>query len=164
MVAYPSYIRDVLGAIIENKGVPGNTANQITTRLLQTNLWDAYAVTYMAGSNDIQQGVEIGELGTLDRNTYIGNLEVGLQYVLTNYPDVKFYFIAPPYFKNRNITPYCEAMQKVAEAYSIPIIRWDLVGGINKINTDYFTVEGLHPNNLGHKRFADSLIPFLQNY
>lgn len=164
MVAYPSYIRDLLNADITNKGVEGNTANQITTRLLDTDLSDAYAVTYMAGSNDIQQGVEIGELGTLDRNTYIGNLEVGLQYVLSNYPNVKFYFISPPYFKNHNITPYCEAMQRVAEQYSIPIIRWDLIGGINKINVDYYTVEGLHPNNLGHKLFADRLIPFLQMY
>lgn len=164
MVAYPSYIRDVLGAEIINKGVAGDTSNAITTRLLSTDLSDAYAVTYMAGSNDIQQNVPVGELGTLDTSTYIGNLEKGLQYVLQNYPQVKFYFISPPYFKDHDITPYCEAMQKVAEAYAIPIIRWDLIGGINKINTDYYTVEGLHPNNLGHKLFADKLIPFLQMY
>lgn len=164
MVAYPSYIRDVLGAVISNRGIAGERSDQITNRLVATDLSDAYAVTYMAGSNDIQQSVPIGELGTLNTSTYIGNLEKGLQYVLQNYPQVKFYFISPPYFKDHNITPYCEAMQQVAEAYAIPIIRWDLIGGINKINTDYYTVEGLHPNNLGHKLFADKLIPFLQMY
>lgn len=164
MVAYPSYIRDVLHAEISNDGVAGDPSGSITTRLLVKDLSDAYAVTYMAGTNDLVNNVPIGTLGTLDRDTYIGNLEVGLRYVLENYPQVKFYFIAPLYAKNRNITPYCEAMQSVAEAYGIPIIRWDLIGGINSINADYFLFDGIHPNNKGHKLFADSLIPFLQNY
>ena len=54
-------------------------------------------------------------------------------------------------------------MQSVAEKYALPIIRWDKVGGINPISAEYLTVEGLHPNNDGHRRFADVLIPFLQN-
>ena len=164
MIAYPSYIRNVLKAEVSNNGVAGDPSRSITTRLLATNLSDAYAVTYMAGTNDLVNSVPIGTLGTLDRDTYIGNLEVGLRYVLENYPQVKFYFIAPLYAKNRNITPYCEAMQSVAEAYGIPIIRWDLIGGINSINVDYFLFDGIHPNNKGHERFADALIPFLQNY
>lgn len=164
MVAYPSYIRDILRCPIQNAGVAGDTSNSITTRLLATNLASAYAVTYLGGTNDLVQNVPIGSLGTLDRDTYIGNLEVGLRYVLENYPNVKFYFLSPPYAKNRNITPYCEAMQAVAEAYGIPIIRWDLIGGMNIVNADHFMFDGVHPNNLGHKLFADSLIPFLQNH
>lgn len=164
MVAYPSYIRDVIHAVISNEGVAGDSSNSITTRLLAKNLSDAYAVTYMAGTNDLVNNVAIGTLGSLDRNTYIGNLEVGIRYVLQNYPQVKFYFIAPPYAKNKCITPYCEAMQSVAEAYGVPIIRWDLIGGLNIINADYFMFDGVHPNNKGHERFADALIPFLQSF
>lgn len=164
MVAYPSYIRNVLKAEVSNNGVAGDPSNSITTRLLSTDLSDAYAVTYMAGANDIYQNIPVGTLGTLDRSTYVGNLEVGLRYVLENYPEVKFYFISPCYYKKKNITPYAEAMQQVAEAYGVPVIRWDLIGGINSINADYFMFDGIHPNNKGHKLFADSLIPFLQNH
>ena len=171
MVAYPSYIRDVLGAEIVNKGVAGNTSNAITTRLLSTDLSDAYAVTYMAGANDLHASVPIGEIGNLDRSTYIGNLSTAAEYVLTNYPNVKMYFLSPLWETNGDkggYEDYAEAMQSVAEHYHIPILRWDIKSGIGKLTADTFYVHEdttrLHPNNDGHRRLSDSLIPFLQMY
>ena len=59
-------------------------------------------------------------------------------------------------------------MNAVAKHYHIPILRWDLNSCIGELTADTFYVhEGttrLHPNNDGHKRLADSLIPFLQSY
>ena len=168
MVAYPSYIRSVLKCTAINKGVAGNTASQITKRLLSTNLSDAYAVTYMAGANDLQSSIRIGEVGTLDDTTYIGNLSKAVEYVLKSYPYVKFYFLAPLWTNKGNIKPYAEAMESVAKYYNVPILRWDLTSCLNSMTADtYYVNEGttrLHPNNIGHARLADSLIPFLQNY
>lgn len=168
MVAYPSYIRSVLKCTAINKGVAGNTASQITKRLLSTNLSDAYAVTYMAGANDLQSSIRIGEVGTLDDTTYIGNLSKAVEYVLRNYPSVKFYFLAPLWTNKGDIKPYAEAMESVAKYYNVPILRWDLTSCLNSMTADtYYVNEGttrLHPNNIGHARLADSLIPFLQNY
>lgn len=167
MVAYPSYIRSVLKCTAINKGVAGNTASQITKRLLSTNLSDAYAVTYMAGANDLQSSIRIGEVGTLDDTTYIGNLSKAVEYVLKSYPYVKFYFLAPLWTNKGNIKPYAEAMESVAKYYNVPILRWDLTSCLNSMTADtYYVNEGttrLHPNNIGHARLADSLIPFLQN-
>ena len=171
MVAYPSYIRDVLGAEIVNAGIAGNTSNQITTRLLSTDLSDAYALTYMAGANDLHASVPIGTIGEFNRSTYIGNLETAVQYVLTNYPLCKMYFLSPLWETNGGAggyENYAEAMDSVAKHYHIPILRWDLVSCIGELTKDTFYVHEnttrLHPNNEGHKRLADSLIPFLQNY
>ena len=171
MVAYPSYIRDVLGAEIVNKGVAGNTSNDITTRLLSTDLSDAYAITYMAGANDLHASVPIGEIGNLDRSTYIGNLSTAAEYVLTHHPNVKMYFLSPLWETNGGkggYEAYAEAMDAVAKHYHIPILRWDLNSCIGELTADTFYVHEdttrLHPNNDGHKRLADSLIPFLQSY
>ena len=164
MVAYPSYIRNILKADTVNKGNPGDPASSITNRLLNTDISDAYAVTYMAGTNDVALQTPIGELGTLDTSTYIGALEVAIRYVMQNYPDVKFYFLSPLFYHGKNITPYAEAMQTVAHKYGVPILRWDLVSGLNELNYANFYVDDVHPSNKGHKRLADSLIAFLQNY
>ena len=168
MIGYPSYIRDVLGADIVNKGVPGNTAKQITDRLIKTNLSDAYAVTYMAGANDHAQSVPIGTIGDEDTNTYIGNLEIAAKYVLSNYPNVKMYFLSPLWTHRDGYVEYANAMEEVAKHYHIPILRWDLTSGLGEITADTFYVHEesnrVHPNNDGYKRLADSLIPFLQMY
>ena len=164
MVAYPSYIRDVLQAEIVNCGVAGNNAKNITARLKTTNLTDAYAVTYMSGANDLNQNVPIGTIGEFDTTTYIGNIETAIKYVAENYPQVKFYLLSPIFTTLGDIKPYAEAMQSVADHYSIPILRWDRVSQINQFNSNYYTVEGIHPNNLGHALMADSLLPFLRNH
>lgn len=171
MVAYPSYIRDILNVEIVNKGVAGNTSNAITTRLLATDLTDAYALTYMAGANDLHNSIPIGTIGEFDRETYIGNLETAVRYVLTNYPLCKMYFLSPLWETNGGAggyEAYANAMQSVAEYYHVPILRWDIKSCIGEYTADTFYVhEGttrLHPNNVGHRRLADSLIPFLQNY
>jgi lysophospholipase L1-like esterase len=164
MVAYPSYIRDVLQAEIVNCGVAGNKAENITARLKTTNLTDAYAVTYMSGANDLNNNVPIGTIGEFDTTTYIGSIETAIKYVAENYPHVKFYLLSPLFTTYGDIKPYAEAMQSVADHYSIPILRWDKVSQINQFNSNYYTVEGIHPNNLGHALMADSLLPFLRNH
>lgn len=172
MIGYPSYMRNVLGAEVVNEGVAGNTSIQITSRLLATNLSDAYVVTYMAGANDALQGIPIGTIGTFSTTTYIGALERAVRYVQQNYPHVKFYFLCPLYSNRFNINPYAEAMQQVAERYRVPVCRWDILSGLNEYTASTFYVTEtyesadsfVHPNNDGYARLADSLIPFLQLY
>lgn len=164
MVAYPSYIRDVLLADIVNCGVAGNTSANITARLKNTDLTDAYAVTYMSGANDLNQNIPIGTIGEFDTATYIGNIEAAIKYVAETYPHVKLYLLSPLYTSLGDIKPYAEAMESVADHYSVPILRWDQVSQINQFNCNYYLVDGVHPNNLGHAVMADSLIPFLKNH
>lgn len=164
MVAYPSYIRDVLLADIVNCGVAGNTSVNITARLKNTDLTDAYAVTYMSGANDLNQNIPFGTIGEFDTATYIGNIEAAIKYVAETYPHVKLYLLSPLYTSLGDIKPYAEAMESVADHYSVPILRWDQVSQINQFNCNYYLVDGVHPNNLGHAVMADSLIPFLKNH
>ena len=167
MIGYPSYMRNILGAEVVNEGVAGQTANQITTRLLATNLADAYAVTFMAGANDLNNSVPVGTIGQFDRSTYIGNLETAIQYVLTNYPKVKMYLLSPLWESHAGWEAYANAMQSVADYYGVPILRWDRISGLNTFTADtFYVIEGtsrVHPNNDGYARLADCLIPFLQS-
>ena len=167
MIGYPSYMRNILGAEVVNEGVAGQTSNQITTRLLATNLSDAYAVTFMAGANDLNNSVPVGTIGQFDRSTYIGNLETAIRYVLTNYPQVKVYLLSPLWESHTGWEAYANAMQSVADYYGVPILRWDRISGLNTLTADtFYVIEGtsrVHPNNDGYARLADCLIPFLQS-
>lgn len=171
LIAYPSYIRDTIDAEVINCGEANNTSADITTRLLSADLSDAYAITYMAGSNDLHASVPVGTIGEFDTSTYIGNLETAVKHVLTNYPTCKMYFLSPVFESSDeliNYKVYADAMESVAKYYNIPILRWDLVSCINQLNADTFYIHEnttrIHLNNEGHKRLADSLIPFLQSY
>ena len=164
IIGYASHIQEKLGAKVVNCGVGGYVSRQITENLISTDLSDAYAITYQAGANDIRMGgFTIGTLGTFDTATYIGALETAAKHMSENYPDVKFYFLAPLYTSTGNTKQCAEAMQTVAEAYGIPVLRLDKVTQFNQYNIAHFTMDGLHFNNLGYQRIADTLIPFLKN-
>ena len=63
---------------------------------------------------------------------------------------------------------YAEAVKTVASHFGIPVIDafndWDMQPIADKENDIYFTADGLHPNDNGHRYIAERLYEFIKEY
>ena len=61
---------------------------------------------------------------------------------------------------------YAEAIKEVAKEFGIPVIdafnEWNMKPIADKANDPYFSEDGLHPNDNGHKRIAEELFKFIE--
>lgn len=170
---YPSYIKEELGGNIINKALSGATIstkqdNNIHDVILATDLSDVDIVLITGGTNDKIKGLEIGSLGKrkdteFNTTEYIGALRSSIHSIYLKNPKVKIYLIAPINMVSYALTEYGEAMEKVGEIYSIPVLRMDKNVQINLLNEKTMMFDGVHPNNEGYKIMKDVMIPFLKN-
>ena len=65
-----------------------------------------------------------------------------------------------------NLIDYVKAIREVAEYYSIPVLDLYANSGIQpnviKIRETY-TIDGLHPNDTGHRYIAEKFLEFMEN-
>ena len=68
--------------------------------------------------------------------------------------------------ERKALSEYVEVIRKKAEKFSLPVIDLFAASGmqpnIEEQNSLYF-VDGLHPNDLGHRRLAKIFADFLGN-
>lgn len=142
----------------------------------------------MGGTNDYWNNVEIGTISDTEINTFYGALNNIAEHLLTNAPDKFIFFMTPitgyrsdarinegfasfPYpTNNKNFTldDYCDAIRKVGEKYSIPVLDMKKVSGMcslipNVDNKLYH--DGIHPNDEGYKQMGNVVKNYLtSNY
>lgn len=157
---YLTLAREKLGLITVNKGASGAKSSSICSSMRSFNLTDAYAVVLTCGTNDYNNNIE--------PSTYKSNITSALSTVMTNYPKVKIYCMTMPYNtitgKTYNIRDYGDKFEEACLEYNLPLLRIDKTLPINSTNASTFLVDGIHPNNDGHKLLADQFIPFLLNH
>ena len=123
----------------------------------------------MAGTNDWNGNVALGDIDSTDTSTILGALNTIIDHLQTNYPDATIVIMTPMHRSGmRTATRTAGTLSDVAKAYEEVCMNW----GVNCINTlkefgmnaynttvaNKFYVEQdsdwLHPNPAGHKRIA----------
>ena len=147
-----------------------NSAGSVVTRITSNSYpSDTKLFCIMAGTNDWNSNVALGDIDSTDTSTILGALNAIIDHLQTNYPDATIVIMTPMHRSGmRTATRTAGTLSDVAEAYEKVCMNW----GVNCINTlkefgmnaynttvaNKFYVEQnsdwLHPNPAGHKRIA----------
>ncbi len=137
---------------------------------------DADKVFVFGGTNDFDHGdVAIGDTDSRDPYTFCGGLNTIIEYLLGRYGREKICFLLPTPRFNQDKIPlrkqgigapldvYVKIMKDRLELYKIDYI--DLFHGclpVPQTDTgDEYTIDGLHPNDNGHRFIADKILKYL---
>jgi lysophospholipase L1-like esterase len=130
-------------------------------------------VTIFAGVNDFRLGKPIGELGTDDIHTFYGAYTSVIEDILTKnwacrlslwtplQRDKDAYDIFYVNEAGHRLSHYVDAIVAIGQQYALPVLNLYAESGLTKLTLPYFTSDGLHPNEAGHRRIADMAAPFL---
>lgn len=161
VVGYPTYLRNDLGVTTDNFGVAGAQTSSICNTFKSKNLalYDCAILT--GGTNDANNNISV--------STYKSSLVSAIQYAQTSNPNLKLFLVSPPKMfgthASKDVTPYCEAMEEVAEQYNLPCLRMDEELPFTDSNYQQYLVDEIHPNNVGYEIYANTLMRFLiDNY
>lgn len=142
---------------------------------------DADIVVVFGGTNDFGHGD--APLGSLtDRNAYsfCGAFHLLMEQLINRYPDSQLVVMTPLHRDSENqlgineigirrefpLESYVDAILSISGYYSIPVLDLFRVSGLQPavpVLKERYMPDGLHPNDLGHKRIADRLLGFLQS-
>lgn len=125
-----------------------------------------FILTINGGTNDKHRNVAIGgseefdkPLSEKDKTCYKGALSYIIEDLLTWKKDLIIVLITPPQADktkwNYDYGTYAQAMLDVASYYGLGVADWYHKMGVNKININDFTIDGLHQNEKGGKRAAN---------
>ena len=140
---------------------------------------DADIVVVFGGTNDYGHGtVPIGTMDDRTDDTFYGALHTLYTMLLNKYPYAQLVVMTPLHRFNENksqkswkgeggehLLTFVNIIREVAEYYAIPVLDTYATSGIQPsvpIIRDLYTVDGLHPNALGHRVLANKIIAFLK--
>lgn len=172
---------------IDNKGINGQT---MAYQKKITSTWelgknidykDYDLITIFIGTNDFRYHKPLGKIesinsNTLNDKTFIGAYQLLLNKIKSSNPDAKIILITPlqrvddgfdiHHFneENNQLIDYVNAIKKVANLYSLPVIDLYAESGITSDNIDIYTRDGLHPNEKGYEIISKKIENFLLNY
>lgn len=172
---YPAKLESLLGVLVTDAGVGGNTIAQIYNRV--GNYGTNYSiVTLMVGTND-NGGQTSCPLGTIDdeaatddnatdtSTTYVARLKRLINKIKTTHPGAT-YVIMPPFEHTwSNFSGLADMMRQVAELHSIPFLDiFHLCGfrGTDTTDAALYLSDGTHENDLGAQRIAELLAGFIK--
>ncbi|MDF2961599.1 MAG: lysophospholipase L1-like esterase [Paenibacillus sp.] len=130
-------------------------------------------VTIFAGVNDFRLNKPLGDPGSSDIRTFFGAYRTVVEHILANNPrcrlnlwtplqrDKDGYDIFTANEEGCRLTDYAHAVRTIGHNYSLPVLDLYAESGFNKLTLPYFTSDGLHPNEEGHRRIAGLAVSFL---
>jgi lysophospholipase L1-like esterase len=136
--------------------------------------------TIFAGTNDFKLNVNLGTIGldsdtTWDDTTFYGSYRHLIETMLVQNPLIKIYLFTPIKRNNAGydddfmntagfkLIDYVNAVKAIGQMYAIPVLDLYSLSGITRKNIQSYTVDSLHPNNIGHARIADLVTNFITN-
>lgn len=143
---------------------------------------DPDVVLFTGGTNDWQTNITMGDISSVDTNTFYGACKTVLEKLISKYPN-KLILTATPIWgkspilssaKNNQgytIGDYAKALQECSRYYCIPCADVYSNCGFNDLNKSYYfgDVEGtsiddyIHPNReFGHPKIANCIISKLK--
>lgn len=156
---YESYMRE-LGMVVNNMGYSGANITIILSQIRSTDVSGYDFVTITSGANDSRYQIPVGVLAesgsTFDETTFIGALQAGIEYILTNNPTAKILLITPikgwiyypegyvntarPLVSGDGIVEkrYADAIKEVAAYYSLPVCDWYNEAGVNLLTRSWY--------------------------
>lgn len=144
---------------------------------------DADYIVIFAGNNDFTQSVPMGDEDSLDTDNFYGALNVMLAGLREKYPAGKFLYVTPLRMWNYRhpkwqenveytslneqgytLDDYRRAIINRCEYYSIPYLDLYSHGlyGRTEATRDAVYVDGLHPNDAGHRMIASQIADALK--
>jgi lysophospholipase L1-like esterase len=132
-----------------------------------------------AGTNDFKLNVPIGNIGNVndtafDTETFYGAYRDLLNFILKKNPIIQVVLMTPIQRDNagynieyRNtaghrLIDYSNAVKHVGEMYALPVCDLYANSGINALTLSVYTMDGLHPNDLGYERMGSHCAAFLK--
>lgn len=143
---------------------------------------DADIVIVFGGTNDFGHGTcTIGNINDRDVTSFYGCLHILFKELIDKYKGKTIFVCTPLHRFNEvkeNKTPlrgegsdkleiFVNIIKEVASLYNLPVIDLYSLTGINPVdveNRKHYTVDGLHPNENGHKRIAEVIGRFILDY
>lgn len=168
---YPNRANEKLGFTLENAAV-GGTSMAMRTGANESFNPDSFVyktkntidfsnytlATIGYGTNDWSNAIPLGTINSVDEYTFMGALNVGIQKMYEDNPTIQIVLITPPYRKNADkalnslaleLIDYVNALKEISNKYNISVIDFYNQSGWNEFTIDYYTNDGLHPNNTG---------------
>lgn len=142
----------ITGAYVADYGDGGDaSANAFVNRYLNTPA-DCDLITIMGGTNDATYkcGDGIGEIGTLNTNTFFGAYCTIIEGLLERNPAVRIMLFTPPRcytaqgVLNPHLALYVEAVKSIAEHYDLPCLDLYNNLGINDKTFDTLLPDYVH--------------------
>lgn len=184
---YQTVIKEKLGfASYINEGKSGRaiangTANGdgINTTGKKVDYKDYDLVIIEAGTNDFKLNVPLGIIGsvkdsTFNTETFYGAYRDLLGFILQQNPTVQIVLLTPlqrdnagydveyTNSANHKLAEYANAVKAIGEMYALPVCDLYANSGINALTLDLYTMDGLHPNDLGYERMGAYCAAFLK--
>ena len=140
---------------------------------------DADIVLVFGGTNDFGHGdAPFGEPGDRTLWTFCGGMRLLMESLRSKYPDSLIVVMTPTHRSSENVTvneigipcrrliDYVNAEKEIAGEYGIPVLdMWNEcdVNPLKEGHTEKYMPDGLHPNDAGHEKIADTIIEFFKN-
>ena len=179
---WQSHVRENTGITIQNEGVSGSRLIGASgTRVLaETFDFSPYDVVFFEiATNDFRLDTPLGTLGIMgdtafETGTFYGGYRHLIEYVLTSNPEIKIVLFTPLQRDNsgydvntvngagHKLYDYVQAIREIGEMYSLQVIDLYKESGFNKFTLDTFTMDGLHPNDLGYVRMGETVSDYLK--
>lgn len=177
---YYDYIAENIGCNIVNNGKNGSgyltsfATNVSLLDRISTLPTDVDLVTVFLGTNDFGANKPLGEFGASDTTTFYGAVNKCINDLITKYVDKKIAVFTPlrrindivNNTENLKLNDYRKAILDVCEYYSIPVLDLYKCSGIsiyNPASKTLLTTDGLHPNDIGHKKISNIIQSFINN-
>lgn len=132
-------------------------------------------VIVAVGTNDFKLGIPIGEIGSEDTKTFHGAYLASIKTVLNANAKARIVLFTPLHRDNdgydddfvnkagHKLIDYVNAVREIGERNSIPVCDMYANSGINALNLYTYTMDGLHPNNVGYERMGAYCSAYLKN-
>lgn len=136
--------------------------------------------TIACGTNDFKLNVPLGTLGqigdtTFDDTTFFGAYRKAVEYILTSSPLIRLVLMTPLQRDNDGydvnytnsagckLVDYANAIKDIGAMYGLPVCDMYEESGFTKKTLNTFTMDGLHPNDVGYERMGNYLTGFLNS-
>ena len=178
---YQGYLRD-LGMTVTNVGVAGAAIayhsggyTDIVETAQNTDFSGYDYVMVAGGTNDF--GDRKSPIGTLnstpyDNTTVIGALQIIIEKIISDKKNCKIFLMTPlkrtdipwntPNSQGKTMGDYAEAIKTAAAYYSVPVLDFFNMSGLNDDNMSTLTRDGVHPNNAGYLFVSNKLVKFAE--
>lgn len=133
---------------------------------------DADLIVIFGGTNDFGHGdAPLGVMSDRSPYTFYGACHVLMKKLLMRYPDAQIVFMTPLHRTveergERRLKDFVDAIRKVAEFYSIPVLDLYATSGIQPqvpVIMEKFCPDGVHPNDAGQEKIYKRLRGFLES-
>lgn len=176
---YHSIISALTGITVNNMGLSGSAygrpAGSTFYERASSIPSDSDIVTIFGSFNDSASGLPIGTPTDTGTSTLCGCMNKTLENVFSVKTDMVVGLITPTPWVQFNpfdgqsqwAQDYVEAIVKVAERWSVPVLDLYHESGLRPWNTaannaEFYNADGNHPNNRGHEIIAPKILEFMK--